>query len=625
MNSTFRCSFARWFGVAMLLILAPMVFAQDPNPPSIKSGQGAWPIRRQWTPGETQHFAKWMEHIYIAKTKGDTEQRIAKLDKILTDPKINLLLDPTFAGAGSNPQLGRGTISFLHNITDCAKFSMTLPAYYAYRRALPWMVSYVTATEGDVRTAPANIPVGQLNSFTSGSADAFFRDMVTGISSGNYRVEPNSTRSEWSDTCPVSIDKQFLIPGTMNYTDGHCLLLAQVDKYGELHFINASINRTRDIFTFNGMNTVAGIEPMTTEDPNPLKGCFQGLRVFRYPICETNGSGVVTKVRRRTDAEMEEFGASIEQYQKVTQVSTEHVILEDGLRLQSMHEFIRYRMKSVDKVVPLEFLHEYVKELAEMYQQRDTFVQDAWKNVKTGGLIAFPEEMKDDNIFQSVGRWEDWSSPSSDVDRRNKYFYLADWMDNAVRWYESAPQLVDLKGFEKYNIKSKEDFAEAIVEEKRKAFKEHFIEYVNTPGEKVKLSLADIEERIYDMSFDPNHAPEIRWGARPGTPEFATAKINPTPSSKGGTVPFELAYEKQAYYRTVCQRETEKSYLRNMFTAGYPVRVKFDQQLDKWLYGRYPERLAQATMTAGAKPTEPAANTAPATAQPAASAGATTR
>ncbi|HRK35672.1 MAG TPA: hypothetical protein PLJ47_13840 [Candidatus Hydrogenedentes bacterium] len=598
----------KWMGLAALLLAAPIVFAQDPNPPSIRSSQGAWPIRRQWTVAETQHFAKWMEHMYVAKTKGDVEQRTAKLDRILTDPKINLLLDPSFAGEGANPQLGRSTIMFLHNITDCAKFSMTIPAYYAYRRALPWMVTYVSATKGDVRTAPANIPGGNLNSFTSGSADAFFRNMVTGISSGNYRVEPNNTRSEQSDTVPVAINREFLLPGAMNYTDGHCLLLAQVDKYGELHFINASINRTRDIFTFNGMNTVAGIEPMTLGEPNPLKGCFQGMRIFRYPIAETDSSGRVTKVRRRTDLEMEEFGASIEQYEKITQIVNDHVILEDGLRLQSLHEFIRYRMKSVDKVVPYEFMREYVVELADMYQQRDIFVQDAWKNVKANGLIQYPEELEDSNIFQAHGRWEDWSSPSSDVDRRNKYFYLADWMDNAVRWYESAPQLVDLKGFESYNIKNKEDFAEAIVAEKQKIFKEHFIEYTNTIGEKVKLSLADIEERLYDMSFDPNHAPEIRWGAKPGTPEYATAKINPTPTPKGGPVPFEEAYARQAFYRTVCQRETERSYLRSMFTQGYPVRVKFDQQLDKWLYGRYPERLAQASQTAGVKPAEPAAS-----------------
>jgi len=349
------------------------------------------------------------------------------------------------------------------------------------------------------------------------------------------------------------------------------------------------------------------LEPMTPGEPNPLKGCFQGLRVFRYPIAETDSHGNVTKVRRRTDQEMEEFGASIEEYEKVTQVTTEHVIVEDNLRLQSLHEFIRYRMKSVEKIVPMEFMHEYVNELRDMYQMRDMFVQDAWKNVKANGLIMYPEELEDDNIFQSVGRWEDWSSPSSDVDRRNKYFYLADWMDNAIRWYESAPHLVDLKGFESYNIKCKEDFAEAIVAEKKKVFAENFIEYTNTVGEKVKLSLADIEARIYDMSFDPNHAPEIRWGAKPGTPEYATAKINPTPVPKGGMVPFEIAFAKQAYYRTVCQRETERSYLRNMFTAGYPVRVKFDQQLDKWLYGRYPERLAQASQTAGVTPPVPAA------------------
>ncbi|GMU92083.1 MAG: hypothetical protein AMXMBFR4_11410 [Candidatus Hydrogenedentota bacterium] len=584
-------------GFVLVLLMSAEVWAQDPNPPTLRSNQGAWPIRRQWTVAETQHFAKWMEHLYVAKTKGDVEQRIAKLDRILTDPKINLLLDPSFAGQGSNPQLPAGTIRMLHNITDCAKFAITLPAYYAYRRALPWMTTIVTPTKGDVRTAPANIPVGSVNSFKSPSVDAFFREMVTSFNSGNFRVEPNNRRSDWSDTVPVAVNKRYLIPGTMNYTDGHCLLLAQIDKYGELHFINASTTKSREIYTYNGMNAVSGLEPMS-DGPNPLAGCFQGLRVYRYPIAETNGAGVVTNVRRRTDKEMEEFGMSIEQYVKITEMVENHVIVEDGMRLQSFHEFIRLRMKSVDKIVPFEFLEEYADELVDMYEMREQFVQDAWRDVQQNGLITYPEEREDENIFQAFGRWETWSSPSSDVDRRNKYFYLADWMDNAIRWYESAPQLVDLKGFEKYNIKDKEDLTEAIVAEKNRIFKEKSMQYRNSKGEMVTLTLADIEERLYDLSFDPNHAPELRWGARKGTPEYETAKLLPTPVPKGAPVPTDEAYLRQRYYRTVCQRETERSYLRQMFTTGYPVRTKFDQQLDKWLYGRYPERLASASGSA---------------------------
>jgi hypothetical protein len=168
-------------------------------------------------------------------------------------------------------------------------------------------------------------------------------------------------------------------------------------------------------------------------------------------------------------------------------------------------------------------------------------------------------------------------------------------MDNAIRWYESAPHLVDLTGFEKYNIKCKEDLAEAIVAEKNRVFNEKSMEYSNSLGDKVRLTLADIEKRLYDLSFDPNHAPELRWGAPNGSEEYARAKLLPTPVTDGTRVPAEEAYLRQTYYRTVCQRETERSYLRRMFTEGFPVRPKFDQQLDKWLYVRYPERLASVS------------------------------
>ena len=53
--------------------------------------------------------------------------------------------------------------------------------------------------------------------------------------------------------------------------------------------------------------------------------------------------------------------------------------------------------------------------------------------------------------------------------------------------------------------------------------------------------------------------------------EYATAKINPTPTPKGGPVPFDEAYAKQAFYRTVCQRETGRSFLR-------PLLVRMTQR-----------------------------------------------
>jgi len=556
---------------------------QDVNPPSIHSNRGAWPIRRQWTVAETQHYAQWVENIFDFKTKkGDVEQRIAKLEKVIYDPQMNLLEQPDFLGQGGNPQLPRNIVRTIHSMIDCAKFTAFMPAYYAYRRGLPWMFSYVWSDKGEVRTAPYNIPSGYVTCLDH-DLYSFFVDGIMGYSSGNYRVNINGKNSEWSDTVPVAINRQYLMPGCVNYTDGHCLLLAKCTEYGELYFLNCSTTDSRDIFTYNGLNTVAGITPRGSDTGNEWNCCYQGLRVFRYPIAELGPGGEVTRVRRRTDMEMKEFGFSTEEYDIVQQITEKHYIQEGDLRPQGFHDLIRLRMKTVDKIVPLKFMEQYVDELLEVYRIREDFIQEAWQEVKQSGPIVYPEDLDKENIFQALGRWETWSSPSSDVDRRNKYFYLADWLEYAIRWYGMQPATVDLTGLEKYEIHSQADLARAFIEEKKRLFPARTMAYTNSKGEKVPLTLNDIEERLYALSFDPNHPPELRWGAPEGSPERATAQQTYTPLPDGLKMPMEEAYKKQIYYRTVCQRETTSSYLRRMFTEGFPVRDKLEQQLAKWL------------------------------------------
>ena len=216
------------------------------------------------------------------KTRGTVEQRTAKLERILTDPEMNLLENPQFAGEGSNPQLPAGVIRSMHHLMDCGKFTAFIPAYYAYRRALPWMSTVVTSGKGDIRTSPSNIPVGSVNSFEYRSVGEFFKNAVGWFISGNYRVNLNERRAELSDTVPVAINRTYLLPGCINYVDGHCLLLAHVSEYGELYFLNCSTTITRDIFSYNGMNTVSGITPRA-----PIRttwnGCFRGCACCAIP------------------------------------------------------------------------------------------------------------------------------------------------------------------------------------------------------------------------------------------------------------------------------------------------------------------------------------------------------
>lgn len=591
---------------ALFLLCSLMVaaVAEDPNPPSIHSTSGAWPLRRQWTPAETLHYAQWVERLYLMKTKGSVDQRCAKLERLLTDPEMNLLQDPAFLGQGSNPQPPADAIRAMHNLMDCGKFTAFIPAYYAYRRALPWMTTVVASGHGDIRTSEFNTPVTCVNSFTCGSPGAFFMNAVGGFISGNYRVNLDGKNAQLSDTVPVAINRRYLLPGCINYVDGHCLVLARVSDYGELHFLNCSTTKTRDIFSYNGMNTVSGITPRGTGSSGEWNGCFQGLRVLRYPIAITDAGGRVIQVRRRTDEEMKEFGFSTEEYDIIREITQEHFITEGKLKPQSFHDLIRLRMKTVDSIAPLKFMEEYVDELLEAYVFRTQFVQDAWNDVRANGPIVYPEERPNENIFQALGRWETWSSPSSDVDRRNKYFYLADWLEYAVRLFGVVPEFVDLTGLEKYGIGSQADLAKALVAEKNRVFAEHSMEYVNSRGEKVRLTLLDIERRLYDLSFDPNHPPELRWGAPMGSEERASAPQSYTPLPCGMKVAMEDAYRWEAFYRSLGERETDVSCLRGMFTTGCPIRDKLDAQVGKWDYATQP---VLAEKTASPEKTQPVA------------------
>lgn len=570
---------AGFFVVAMLA--AGVAGAADPNPATLRSDRGAWPLYRQWTPAETQHFARWIEHIYMVKTTGTMTQRLAKLEGVLTDPEMNLLLDPEFLGTPSNPQIGLETIRAIHPVVDCGKLTVTLTAYYAYRRGLPWMATYVRSGDGtDIRTSSYNLPSGESSVLDYPSVHAFLTDAVYGFCTGNYRVEPDCPSPVLSDTAPVAIDRKYLIPGTMFYLDGHVLILAHVDPYGEVYFLDATTSPTRDIYTHNGFNAVSGISPdRSASRRGEFDGCFRGFLMFRYPIAETDSSGRVTRVRRRTDAEMVEFGYSTEQYTQIAELTESGHIEASGLAVPSFHDLVRLRLRTADRIAPVALIAAKADEWARLAEAREAVVQAGWAESQANGPITFPERQGLLNVFRGGGRWDAWSSASHDIFFRRAYNQLGNWLNLAVTWYGIQPEFVDLRGLEHVAIATPGDLALALHWEKDRVFAGHTVHYTNSAGAPVALTLLELERRLYDLSFDPNHPPELRWGAREGSAEVTAAPATFTPTPSGDRVPMWEGFRAEAYYRTLTHRDTEESYLRGMFTAGFPVPAKLDEHL----------------------------------------------
>ncbi len=572
--------------VLMSLALCGHALAGDPNPASIHSKGGAWPLLRQWNTAETRHFAQWIGHIYERKTTGSAEQRLAKLERVLTDPDMNLLLDPAFAGDPSNPQVAIESIRAMHGIVDCQKLVISLTAYYSCRRGLPFMISHVRSGDGggDLRTAACTVPVGGTSCFDYDSPHEFFVDCVTGTNTGNLRVEPFGKNSELSDTCPVAIDREHLLPGCVYYLDGHVLVLARVDEHGEPRFLDATVAVSRDLYTFNGMNAVSGLTPKRSENAGKeYAGCFRGFRVLRYPIAETDKSGSVVKVRRRTDAEMREFGWSTDQYDKFEELMKQGKITDSGFDFDSMHQFIRYRLSTPVPIKVAGLIHGYAAEARGLLAARELAVQEAWSAAQKNGPIAFPEGADLQNIYRARGRWGEHATALTDAEFRARYFEFCEALDRALSWYDTKEDYVNLDGLHKDAIWNHSDLACAAVMEKNRIFAETRFEYAASSGEKRTLSLSDIEKRLFDLSFDPNHPPELRWGAKPGSDEAGRAPETVTPVRAGKPLSMAESYKREAYYRSLTRRETEDTPLRDAATTGFYVRETIDDFIwPKW-------------------------------------------
>ena len=550
--------------------------SKDPNPATIHSTRGAWPLYLQWNKAEIAHFAQWIENIYEVKSNGTKAQRLAKIEEVLTDPEMNLLLDVAFAGEPSNPQLSRETMQVMHRILDCGKLTISLTGYYAYIRGLPFMISWIRSGDGgDIRTSAFNNVVGGTSSFDYESSYRFFVDAVHGFNTGHYRIEPHRPGAELSDTVPVAITRDTLLPGSLFYLDGHVLILGKVDEFGELYFLDSTTAPTRGIYYHNTMNAVTGMTSKYENPDDPLAGCYRGFRIHRYPIAEVDDSGRVLRVRRRTDDEMKELGYSLEQYEKLAQIRSQQKITENGVTVDSIHDFIRLRMRFVDRINPVAVLESFADELLSLCKDRELMVQAGWQDVLVSGPVTFPEKNIHYNVYNSRDRWGDTTTAPIDVDLRARYFHLINFIDMAIAWYGIDSSYIELSPHWGNAVFTQGDLAFQLIRAKYELFASRSFSYTNSQGVEVPLTLLDVEKRLFDLSFDPNHAPELRWGAALDSDELASAREIATPLPRGAAIPMVESFVRQAYYRTLTHREQDQSFLAEMFTEGFPIQQKF--------------------------------------------------
>src|SRR5262249_34243020 len=130
-----------------------------------------------------------------------------------------------------------------------------------------------------------------------------------------------------------------------------------------------------------------------------------------------------------------------------------------------------------------------LQDICEEVKSRATSVETG-RHLASGPLPPLPP-----SIFDASGDWQRFSTPLRDFQLRASLHFLA----NYVRKFATG----------------KPEIARPMADIYRQQKEACHVTYTNSAGRPVNLTLDDVQERLFQLSFDPYHCAEMRWGAFP--------------------------------------------------------------------------------------------------------------
>jgi hypothetical protein len=459
-----------------------------------------WKSRRAWDASTENLFSAWVEGLFDAPPAESVSFR--PLTPALRDERRNFLYG--HLGLREDDPKNRDAVPAE---PDCADLPYFLRGYFAWKLGLPMGLrdcsrgtSEAPPRCGDLFTSESAVEpdsTGKVSKSPTGGvrrARQFLRKLVNTVHSGTARTALND---EASDLYPVGLDRASLRPGAV-YADpyGHVLVLVKwvpqaPGKGGLLLAVDGqpdgSVGRKR---FWEGTFLFAN-----------QKSAGPGWKVFR-PLVRSGEGVSLAPLANPALAQARPAGFapfSLDQ-QNLTP-----------------DEFYA-RMSRLINPRGLEPAVAYEEMLAALVEQLETRVGsvdngEVYMKQTKDAVVPMPEGAK---IFETVGPWEDYATPSRDMRLIIAINVLQGLPERIVR----RPELFLLDGRPPADVRRE---IEALAERRAR---ERSIEYKRTDGTPQKLTVAELMSRKagFEMAYNPNDCVETRWGAPPGSPEAATCK-----------------------------------------------------------------------------------------------------
>ncbi len=435
-----------------------------------------------WNLATEAFYSAWIEQLFDAPPEQDMS--FPSLEPVLRDPSRNFLYN----------HFGLNEDKALSSAPDCADLPYVLRAYFAWKVGLP--IAFRACSRGTARTTPRCGPAHVRTEFSRGLASlATFRnierELVNVVHSGTART---ALDDENSDLYPVAIARESLWPGTV-YADpyGHVLVLTRwvaqtKDRPGMLLAVDAqpdnSVARKR---FWEGTFLFARIA-----------SAGPGFKAFR-PVTPTamGGTHVLSNMELTDNPEFRSF--SLEQETLSPDefyARLDKLINPSGLDAQQAYE------TTLDALV-------------EQLETRVTSVANAESYFRKNPMSVIPMP-QGAAIFETIGPWEDFSTPSRDM-RLIIAIHVLDGLPGKIVRH---PELFNMNGA------SPQEARAGIERLHARRLEERTLRYLRSDGSAWELSLAQVLGRrhAFEMGYNPNDCAEIRWGATPGTAEYSTCR-----------------------------------------------------------------------------------------------------
>ena len=394
---------------------------------------------------------------------------------------------------------------------DCADFPYLFRAYYAWMNGLPFAYQNGVLPQSgwtrDIRyTRSGNRVVSRkaIPATQNGiNAASILVDLRSAISTGSYRHHATANdQTYFTDMYSPEIGRDAIRPGTIVYdVNGHVVLVWRVEDDGRVLTISAHPDNSvsRSFYGRNFLRT------------HPRQGTgFKDWRPIRLVGARRLADGTLVggHIEATPNEAIQNF--SLMQYvgTETTDTSTraldqwrQATFVRDGQPLDYYH-YVRAAMARGNLTMePVHEIRSSMRSLCNDVRARKQAVDAAIGN----GIdkVAAPGRLPQ-NIYGTFGYWEFYSTPSRDARLKTAMKEQRDHIESLIEMHRQGASTVTYEGADLIG-----DLINAYDEESANCV----TTYVRSNGVPVRLTLNDVVNRVYDLSFDPYQCIEKRWGA----------------------------------------------------------------------------------------------------------------